>query len=156
VLKLQATARVTTPNAKWYALLGPKFTLPRKVYSPLRPSLPTITSSLSREHIACRRLFIQSRPSPLPIFLSTTLVSAAGRERHFPFRTDCALSFHPLLSSFIFLILPVFPNSRLPGKFTAPSAMPTSSCAHARVLQTAPGMPAPKQPHPAAASSARS
>jgi hypothetical protein len=71
--------------------------------------------SLSRERVAFRQLFIQSRPSPLPSLLSITLVSPAGKERHlpvlhglrilFPFASLFSLIF-PSFTTFLFLFSP--------------------------------------------------
>jgi hypothetical protein len=120
---------------------------------------PTTPSPLSRERVVFRRLLIQSHHSPLPSLLGTTLVSPARRERHLPVSHGLRSLFpFPSLS---FQYCPLFYHisplySRLPEQVPAPSAMPTSSGAHARALQTATGIPAPEQAHPAAASSARS
>jgi hypothetical protein len=79
-----------------------RFTLPYVRHSHATPS------SLSCERVAFRRSSIQSCiqscPSPLPNFLSTTLVSPAGRERHLPVS-------HGLRSLFPFpsLFFPYFP-----------------------------------------------
>jgi hypothetical protein len=50
-------------------------TLPYVLQSPATPL------SVSRERVVFMRMFLQSRPPPLPSLLSTTLVSPAGRER---------------------------------------------------------------------------
>jgi hypothetical protein len=86
------------------------------------------------------------------------LVSPAGRERHLPVshRLGSLFPFPSLFFPYFALFYHLSLCSRIPEQFTAPSAMPTSSGAHARALQTAPGMSAPEQPHPAAASSVRS
>jgi hypothetical protein len=80
-------------------------------------------------------LLIQSSPSPLPSFLSTTLVSPARRTSSSRFaRISISLFPFPSLFSPYFHLFTNFPlyYSRLPEHGSAPSVMPTTSGAHAR------------------------
>jgi hypothetical protein len=133
-------------------VLGLSLLFQGRVYSTLRSSLPhnsltSITRACSVYAVVYKVSFLPS-PELAVYHIGLTCRKRASSSRF----ARIVLSLSLIFPSFITFSL----YSRLPEQVPAPSEMPTSSDAHARALQTATGIPAPEQPHPAAASSARS